>query len=138
MTPHDTRATGGRPRRAILGKLFDVTNNMKEGEGLTGKPLLGVESRSEASPNPDLGQTLEGHRAACCQARRTGGYAGTTNWNAGVRAQAGRGSGQDSEDRREALKWNKARERNGRRLTGNGEQAQRTSRWSKALKSRGR
>lgn len=42
----------------------------------------------------------------------------------------------DGEARREALKWNKARERNGRGLAGNGEQAQRTPRWSKALKSR--
>ena len=136
MTPHDTRASGGRPRRAFLGKLFDVTNNMKEGEGLPGKPLLGVESQGEASPAPDLGQTLKGRRAACCQVRRRGGSAGSASWSVGVRAQAGQGGGTDSEGRTEALKWNKARERNGRKLAGNGKEAQRTPRWSKALKSR--
>ena len=136
MPLHDTRATGGRPRRAFLGKLFDVTNNMKEGEGLSGKSLLGVESQTEASPAPGLGQTLKGCWAACCQARRRGGSAGSASWSVGVRAQASQGGGTDSEERTEALKWNKARERNGRRLAGNGKQAQRTPRWSKALKSR--
>lgn len=54
-----------------------------------------------------------------------------------MRALAGAEDGTDSGERSKALKWNKARERNGCRLTGNGEQAQRTLQWSKALKSRG-
>jgi len=55
-----------------------------------------------------------------------------------VRALAGEEAGTDSEGRRQALKWNKAQGRSGRRRIGNGEQAQRTQRWSKALELSGR
>ena len=138
MPPHDTRATGGRPRRAFLGKLFDVTNYMKEGEGLLGRTPLGVGGRREASPHPDLGQTHEGRQAARSRESRRGGSAGSATRNGGVRAPAGEEAGTGCEERRQALKWNKAQGRNGRRLIGNGEQAQRTQRWSKALESSGR
>ena len=133
LLPRDTRATGGRPRKAFLGTLFDVTNPMKEGEGLLGRTPFGVGSRREASSTPDPEQTLEGRQAACCRVRRRGGSDGLSSGRHGVRATCGPGDGTACGGRRKALKWNKAQGRNGRQRTGNGVQAQRTRRWSKAL-----